>query len=450
MESIAAALFRRWRSDTDDDDYPSIRDMGIRFGSGLKDEKLRLLTFKKMASRYKRKINPKALARFGFYFCGYEDFCRCHFCRLELYSFRRNDDPLEIHMRKNPNCPLLVLSIYESGNVMKNAESSRTRMQFYLKIYKARTEQRRRDLLQMDGALDSSGSARTNSSISTARENILSDHPDREFIDYLANSRLSRIMENALPQVPIETLSSPYGSVYGSASETTRQDEVEARAGAEGGVAGVEEEEEAADIAEDPPHNTSTSDSSNTSDATVITAVESSARERTPTLHEQDIMNQSRLTERRLRRSNRRSTATNFRYIDDDDSDEDTVVPTTPTDQGRDVIDSERINGDDLVRRLAALDALQPPSQPPPPTHEVPRRPTAVVSQSPQLPTIDETPENGENLCIICTSKKYNILYYPCGHLCVCSSCDTFIDNCRDSCIICRRFIGDRIKVFMA
>ena len=47
------------------------------------------------------------LAKYGFYYTGFEHNCQCAFCGLVYGDWRYNDDPEEFHRRHSPNCPLV-------------------------------------------------------------------------------------------------------------------------------------------------------------------------------------------------------------------------------------------------------------------------------------------------------------------------------------------------------
>lgn len=52
--------------------------------------------------------------------------------------------------------------------------------------------------------------------------------------------------------------------------------------------------------------------------------------------------------------------------------------------------------------------------------------------------------------CVICLSNKKEIVFYPCGHQCLCLDCSKrFQDQARHMiCPICRNRIKDMIKVY--
>jgi len=50
-------------------------------------------------------------------------------------------------------------------------------------------------------------------------------------------------------------------------------------------------------------------------------------------------------------------------------------------------------------------------------------------------------------MCIICFSQERNIVFTPCNHLCVCSSCS--MNNSIQSCPLCRINITDRMVVYL-
>jgi rubrerythrin len=62
------------------------------------------------------------------------------------------------------------------------------------------------------------------------------------------------------------------------------------------------------------------------------------------------------------------------------------------------------------------------------------------------LKNIEKNINNDKGICSICFEKKIDRLCYPCGHLCMCSSC---IDRIKDSkCPVCRKEVKEYVNVF--
>ena len=55
------------------------------------------------------------------------------------------------------------------------------------------------------------------------------------------------------------------------------------------------------------------------------------------------------------------------------------------------------------------------------------------------------TPEEDKNLdeCMVCSDKKRDVLFLPCGHITVCSGCSPRVKKC----LLCKEFVDDRKKV---
>ncbi|XP_075228805.1 E3 ubiquitin-protein ligase LRSAM1-like isoform X2 [Lycorma delicatula] len=59
--------------------------------------------------------------------------------------------------------------------------------------------------------------------------------------------------------------------------------------------------------------------------------------------------------------------------------------------------------------------------------------------------SIGETEESECNTCVICMDKQYQIVFIPCGHLCVCMTCVLPLRNCP----LCRKSIDQKIRVIV-
>lgn len=68
-------------------------------------EKLRLRTFCQFPNDY---IDIKALAKYGFYYIGENETCKCYFCNIEVTDWNIYSSPLLEHWRQSTNCPLLM------------------------------------------------------------------------------------------------------------------------------------------------------------------------------------------------------------------------------------------------------------------------------------------------------------------------------------------------------
>ena len=47
--------------------------------------------------------------------------------------------------------------------------------------------------------------------------------------------------------------------------------------------------------------------------------------------------------------------------------------------------------------------------------------------------------------CLLCSSKKRDILFLPCAHVCVCNSCSDRVKKC----LLCKEYVDDRKKVLL-
>ncbi|XP_059479807.1 baculoviral IAP repeat-containing protein 3-like [Neocloeon triangulifer] len=53
-------------------------------------------------------VTPFDLAKWGFYYTGQDDNCRCIYCNLEVRGWEKGDTPEMEHKKWNPNCSLLI------------------------------------------------------------------------------------------------------------------------------------------------------------------------------------------------------------------------------------------------------------------------------------------------------------------------------------------------------
>lgn len=54
-------------------------------------------------------INPKELAKTGFYYIGPHDQVKCYICQIQVSSWEMGDDEITEHIRWSPCCPLVRL-----------------------------------------------------------------------------------------------------------------------------------------------------------------------------------------------------------------------------------------------------------------------------------------------------------------------------------------------------
>jgi len=77
-------------------------------------EKNRLDTFTGLWPRTSA-VQPRDLAKAGFYYMGVDDVVRCAFCLISLRSWEPGDVPLSEHSKHSPNCPFILQQ--DVGNV---------------------------------------------------------------------------------------------------------------------------------------------------------------------------------------------------------------------------------------------------------------------------------------------------------------------------------------------
>ena len=67
-------------------------------------------------------VDPKALAKDGFYYERFEDACCCVFCDIRIFVWHYSDicDPREIHIKLSPMCPFLQQSFFHIGKDLCN------------------------------------------------------------------------------------------------------------------------------------------------------------------------------------------------------------------------------------------------------------------------------------------------------------------------------------------
>lgn len=71
-------------------------------------------------------------------------------------------------------------------------------------------------------------------------------------------------------------------------------------------------------------------------------------------------------------------------------------------------------------------------------------------SSVPATPTGVDSSQEDSGECKVCCERAVNCVLYTCGHMCLCYTCATVIQQQRGECPICRRQISDIIKVYRA
>ncbi|KAF2883024.1 hypothetical protein ILUMI_23162 [Ignelater luminosus] len=67
-------------------------------------------------------IDPKTLAKAGFYYTNKNDLVRCAFCKIEIMKWQRSDNVLSEHRRWSENCPL-INGVYCGNIPLDNSNS---------------------------------------------------------------------------------------------------------------------------------------------------------------------------------------------------------------------------------------------------------------------------------------------------------------------------------------
>lgn len=107
MQHIANYLTNKDITETDNGDRkttPSMRHHACEITRNMKKERDRLLTYTNWPLHY---MDPKDLAKAGFYSTHYEDAVRCAFCNVEICRWEEGDDPMADHQRWANNCPFV-------------------------------------------------------------------------------------------------------------------------------------------------------------------------------------------------------------------------------------------------------------------------------------------------------------------------------------------------------
>lgn len=68
-------------------------------------ERKRLQTFMYFPYEY---IDIKLLAKWGFYYSGQQELCRCYFCNIEVNTWNAYTSPFLEHWKLSSTCPLLT------------------------------------------------------------------------------------------------------------------------------------------------------------------------------------------------------------------------------------------------------------------------------------------------------------------------------------------------------
>jgi len=83
----------------------------------LKNEEARLMTFYDWPERAARIVEPRDLARAGFFYTGQIDRVQCAFCRGCLHSWVQGDRADDEHRRHFPNCPSVKQQLKDVGRI---------------------------------------------------------------------------------------------------------------------------------------------------------------------------------------------------------------------------------------------------------------------------------------------------------------------------------------------
>jgi hypothetical protein len=65
-----------------------------------------------------------------------------------------------------------------------------------------------------------------------------------------------------------------------------------------------------------------------------------------------------------------------------------------------------------------------------------------------KIPVEKTTETSEEEVCVVCSENKRNVVFFPCGHKALCSACAVRILDTKLPCPICREKIGDITRVF--
>ena len=61
----------------------------------------------------------------------------------------------------------------------------------------------------------------------------------------------------------------------------------------------------------------------------------------------------------------------------------------------------------------------------------------------------DRPAKDDSDACVICMDNAKVMVFFPCGHLCVCEACDAMMNRKQGAlCIMCRAEITNRVKLF--
>ncbi|XP_039286981.1 E3 ubiquitin-protein ligase LRSAM1 isoform X2 [Nilaparvata lugens] len=100
----------------------------------------------------------------------------------------------------------------------------------------------------------------------------------------------------------------------------------------------------------------------------------------------------------------------------------------------------------ELILSALAMYREKQASQFVPSAPELVQTPDMQPSAPPLLPTEDEsTFENDGCSCIVCMEGAYEVVFIPCGHLCVCVNCASYLKDCP----LCRATIAQKIRAIV-
>ncbi|KAF4527963.1 hypothetical protein B566_EDAN017294 [Ephemera danica] len=96
--------------------------LGNLHDTSFRVEQHRLITF--LTVNWTAPVDPHDLAKWGFYYTGSADNCKCPFCRLEIRGWEPGDRGLSEHQRWNPQCRFITG--HSVGNIPLGQENSET------------------------------------------------------------------------------------------------------------------------------------------------------------------------------------------------------------------------------------------------------------------------------------------------------------------------------------
>ena len=72
----------------------------------MKNFYARMLTYARWPLQMRQR--PRELTQAGFYYTGNHDAVTCYCCGLQVYRWKKNDDPVMEHYRLSPRCPYVI------------------------------------------------------------------------------------------------------------------------------------------------------------------------------------------------------------------------------------------------------------------------------------------------------------------------------------------------------